>query len=63
MRVSEFHAFPRETIHIRRRNFAVSIETFDVAISQIVAENVDDVGLLRRMKRSAHHRHDERRKQ
>ena len=46
--IRESHAFAREVVEIRRRHLRLRIVAADIAVAEIVGENEDDIGTLRR---------------
>ena len=47
MSVGEDHSLSAESINVRRGNFALRIVDADIAYAKIIAEDIDDVGLVR----------------
>ena len=46
MGVGKAHSLSGEAVEVRRGNFAVGIVASHIAVSHIVGEDVDDVGIL-----------------
>jgi hypothetical protein len=53
MRVRENHALVREPVHVWRGDLPIRIQRMHVAVAQVIAKDVNDVGLWGRRGKSS----------